>query len=700
MLALLPHLCSINKPEITLIKNKMKKSKSKILFITALAGALIAGFVGCKKDKYVPIEGVCPTVIATDPTNLATNVALNKVITITFNELMDPATFSQASFNLQGATKIAGTLAFNGTSPTISFTPSSSLTPNTTYVGTVYATIKDKLGNALQTNYVWSFSTGATISPFVITTDPADLETGVVLNKVVTADFSMPMDPTTINATNFILKQGTTALTGIVSYSGTVASFSPSIPFTANTVYNATITTGAKNLGGTPLSTNHIWSFTTGSVTAPFVISTDPVNNELNVVLNKTISATFSTPMDGSTINGTSFTLKEGVNSVGGNVSYAGTTAYFDPTNPLLPNTTYTATITTAAKNLGGTPIANNYVWAFTTATVSIITPSVVVVTPPNLAASVPLTSNATASFNMAMDPLTINAANFTIKYGNNLSLAGNVSYSGNVATFQPSGNLLSGTNYTATITTGAKNLAGTPIANNYVWTFSTIPPAGPPTVTLGTVARFGIIAGVGVSNNAGFSVINNLDVGISPGVRSSVVGFPPAVIVNGAIYASDDAVPAGVAAMLIQAKADLTSAYLFAEAATSPAPAIVSGDLGGQTLAPGIYKTASSLLIQSGDLTLDAQGDANAVWIFQIASGFTTVGGAGGNVILAGGAQAKNVFWQTGSSATIGDFTSFKGNILALTSITMNSGATAVGRMLCRNGAVVMTSTNIINKP
>jgi hypothetical protein len=104
--------------------------------------------------------------------------------------------------------------------------------------------------------------------------------------------------------------------------------------------------------------------------------------------------------------------------------------------------------------------------------------------------------------------------------------------------------------------------------------------------------------------------------------------------------------------------------------------------------------------MIQSGDLTLDGQGDVNAVWIFQVASDFTTVGGAGGNVILSGGAQAKNVYWQVGISATIGDFTSFKGNVLALTSITMNSGATAEGRMLARNGAVVMTSTNIINKP
>jgi hypothetical protein len=280
------------------------------------------------------------------------------------------------------------------------------------------------------------------------------------------------------------------------------------------------------------------------------------------------------------------------------------------------------------------------------------------------------------------------------------------VNYAGTTATFTPTGNLLSGNTYTATITTVAKNPAGVPLANNYVWTFSTSAPLGPLGVDLKSVARFGIIAGVGVSNNAGFSMINNLDVGIYPGTRSSITGFPPAIIVNGAMYASDDIAPPGVPAMLLQAQNDLTAVYLYAAGATSPAPATVSGDQGGKTLAPGIYKSTSTLLIQLGDLTLDAQGDANAVWIFQIASAFTTIGGGpypsptGGNVILTGGAQAKNVYWQTGSSATIGDYTSFKGNILALSSITMGAYSNATGRMLARNGSVTMTSTNIINKP
>jgi len=217
--------------------------------------------------------------------------------------------------------------------------------------------------------------------------------------------------------------------------------------------------------------------------------------------------------------------------------------------------------------------------------------------------------------------------------------------------------------------------------------------------VGLITSGEFGILAGTDITST-GFSEIHDMDVGLSPGVRSQITGFPPAIVVNGAIYASDDIAPPGVAAMLIQAKQDLTDAYLYAEGATAPAPVTVAGDQGGKTLTPGIYKSTSTLLIQSGDLTLDAQGNVNAKWIFQIASDFTTIGGAGGNVILTGGAQADNITWQVGSSATIGNYTSFAGNILALTSITMNTGSSIDGRLLARNGAVVLSGTNIINGP
>lgn len=562
---------------------------------TSLLVAIIAIVItGCKKDTFVEDIGKCPVVVTTDPENTATNVALNKVISIVFNEEIDPESITNESITINGAAKLDGVLSYDNATFTVTFTPAQPLTVNTTYSGKVLTTIEDYNGNHLQANYVWTFSTGTVLAPMVVFTDPNDLDTGVVLNKVVTATFSEPMDPSTINGGSFTLFQGTSSIAGTVEYNDSVATFTPTIALVANTEYTATITTEAKNPAGTTIPNNYVWTFTTGAILAPpTVISTDPADGDSLVALNKTITATFSEAMNGATITNTSFTLLEGTTPITGVVSYAGTTASFNPSSDLLAGQTYTATITIEAENLAGTALAQDYVWSFKTLT--------------------------------------------------------------------------------------------NPVA---------------PAVDLQSADRFGILAGVGVSNMAGFSEIHDLDVGISPGVRSSVTGFPPAIIINGDIYASDDLVPAGTPAMLIQAKQDLTDAYLFAEGATAPAPITVSGDIGGVTLAPGIYKTTSTLLIQSGDLTLDAQGDANAFWIFQIASGFTTVGGAGGNVILTGGAQAKNVFWQCGSSVTIGDFTDFKGNVLALTSITMNSGATAQGRMLARNGSVVMTSTNTITKP
>ena len=211
------------------------------------------------------------------------------------------------------------------------------------------------------------------------------------------------------------------------------------------------------------------------------------------------------------------------------------------------------------------------------------------------------------------------------------------------------------------------------------------------------TAKEFGILSGVGISSS-GLSIVNDMDVGISPGLRGAITGFPPATVVNGTIYAPDDS-PA-VETMLTQAKSDLTDAYLAAQNAVSPTPSIIAGDIGGSTLTPGIYKSSSTLMVQTGNLILNAQGNSNAFWVFQVTDALTTIGGAGGDIILANGAKAENVFWQIGSSATIGDYTSFKGNILALTSITLNEGATIEGRILAINGAVVLTSANILNKP
>jgi len=165
------------------------------------------------------------------------------------------------------------------------------------------------------------------------------------------------------------------------------------------------------------------------------------------------------------------------------------------------------------------------------------------------------------------------------------------------------------------------------------------------------------------------------------------VTGFPPGMV-TGATHAGD--------ATAAQAQIDLTTAFNDA-AGRSVGAVTVAGDLGGQTLTPGLYTSTSSLAISSADLTLDAQGDANAVFIFQMASTLTTT--AGRQVILSGGAQAGNIFWQVGSSATLGTTSVFEGTILADQSITLNTGATLDGRALARIAEVAL-ATNTITKP
>jgi serine protease AprX len=194
----------------------------------------------------------------------------------------------------------------------------------------------------------------------------------------------------------------------------------------------------------------------------------------------------------------------------------------------------------------------------------------------------------------------------------------------------------------------------------------------------LGTAESFAILAGTTVTNTGPSTINGNL--GLSPG--TAVTGFGPGRV-TGTAYAAD--------AIALKAQSDLTTAYDDAAARTPAVPA--PADLGGLTLTPGVYRNASSLGL-TGALTLDAQGDPNAVFVLQAGSTLTT--GSASQVRLVNGAQACNVFWKVGSSATLGTGTVLAGNILALTSISINDGVTLQGRALARNGAVTLINDAI----
>ena len=202
--------------------------------------------------------------------------------------------------------------------------------------------------------------------------------------------------------------------------------------------------------------------------------------------------------------------------------------------------------------------------------------------------------------------------------------------------------------------------------------------------VTLGSVSTLAILAGSSITSTGTTTITG--DMGLSPG--SSIGGFPPGIL-NGTQHIND--------AVANQAKLDLTTAYNDVAGRTSTDIVTLSGNIGGLTLTPGLYKSTSSLAVSSGDVTFDAKGDANAVFIIQIATTLTTTSDR--KVKLSGGALSSHIFWQVGSSATFGTTSVFKGTILAMQSITFNTGATLDGKAYATTGAITLSGNTIVKQ-
>jgi hypothetical protein len=581
--------------------------------LSTIAILFIALISGCANDDFEETVGVCPVVELTNPIDGASGVPLNQIVTATFNEEINPATINSSSFILTAAgTPVAGTVTLSGAIAT--FTPTNRLATNTLYTGRITTMVKDVDGNALQTDHIWTFTTG--LSPLVNSTDPANLAVDVALNKVITATFNMSMNPLTLNATTFTVKQGTTTVLGAITYAGTMVSFTPAVPLAENKVYTVTITTGAKNLVGTELASDYVWSFTTGI--KPIVVSTDPSPNATGVALNKVIRATFNMPMNPLTLNATTYTVKQGAIAILGTITYSGSTVSFTPAVPLENNKVYTATITTGAANTVGAGLASDYVWNFTTVIPVIATP------PPTT------TSNLFFGIFGGNAGIT-NQGLFTVVNGN------------------------IGTTAASTLVTGFKE-----VLTGDVYTVTTL--------------------------NSGL-------------VMNEIFAAAPA---------PGNATKAATALVGLNAARD---AYLSISPASMPGgidPG--AGELGGLTLAPGVYKSNSGTFdITNGDLTLDAKGDPNAIFVFQTASALTVGDSAPSSVKLINGALAKNVYWYVGSSAVInyaggGVMT---GNIIANSGVTLSSPANSTnasvttlnGRAISLVSSVTMVNT-VINVP
>jgi hypothetical protein len=696
-----------------------------------------------------------PMVIATVPTDTATGVPVAQVLTATFNESMLCATLKSPAttftVNGPGVAPVAGTVSCAGAIAI--FTPAADLAFNTLYTATINTGAQDLAGTPMVTSKVWTFRTlpAPPLPPAVISTVPVNLAPNVPVNQTLSATFSEAMDPVTINSATFLLKKtGGAAVNGVIAYvpAGSVATFKPFANLAPSTNYTATITSGALDLNDSEGVVTYTRTFTTaaGPITiAPTVISTIPVTlpEDVNVSLNQAVSAVFSEAMNPATINSTTFMLTgPGVTPVSGLVAYAaiGDTLVFIPSSNLTADTTYTATITTGVQDLAGDPLAANYVWTFKTGAVVVaVPPELVSTVPVNAAINVPLNQAVSATFSEAMDPLTLTTTTFQLMQGGTL-IPATITYDAInfIATLTPTNPLTASTTYTATVTNGATDLAGNPLGNTGApnpWTFTTGAVVIPPPIILGpTISLFGSFGGGAGITNQGINTVVHGDIGTT-GASTKITGFhddtvmvagiPQCVytetpsdigLVTGAI---DTATPpptvgcpnegtAATFAIATQAALEAQTAYLTLQAIPLGIT-LATDELGNRVLAPGTYKSASFYQITTGPLTLDAQGDPNAFWVFQMGS-YLTVGTptAPESVILLHGAQAKNVYWAVGGlpGAVInyGGGGTMVGTIISQPGITISSpGVAAVttinGRVLALNASTTMVNT-VINVP
>ena len=430
--------------------------------------------------------------------------------------------------------------------------------------------------------------------------------------------------------------------------------------------------------------------------TAPTVTYTAPAHAASGVATNlKKITATFSEAMDASTISAATFA----VTGLTGTVGYdaANHIAIFTTSSPTIAsNATFNVTIkggATGVKDLAGNALAIDKAWSFTTGSAADDTaPFVFITAPADTAVNVPVNRIITATFNEPMDPSTISTATFTVMHGAT-PVPGTVTYSGTTASFKPTSKLTASTLYSATITTGAQDLAGNALARNKVWSFTTgtVSAKGPAPVVLGTAGNFVILTKAGITSVPTSAITGN--VGTSPITGAAIV--LDCTEITGNVYTVDAAGPACRTedpTTLTAAIGDMELAYTTAAGRTLPDETEKgAGDISGMTIAPGLYKWSSGVLIAS-DIYLS--GGANDVWIFQIAQDLTVSSDV--IVHLSGGAQAKNVFWQVagGTGVTFNSGSHFEGIVMAVKAINLVTGASINGRLYAQTEVTLQMNT------
>jgi hypothetical protein len=320
--------------------------------------------------------------------------------------------------------------------------------------------------------------------------------------------------------------------------------------------------------------------------------------------------------------------------------------------------------------------------------------PAVVSTSPAGSESGVAINSSVSATFNEAMDATTMTSSNFQISG----SVTGTIVYdaASKTVTFAPASNLAASTPYTATLTTGVKDIGANPMAAAYLWSFTTASAGtGPAPVNLRTSGNYVILAKTEITNVPPSAITGKI--GLSPAAESFITGFSQtdkigyatSAQVTGFLYAASMASPTPAA--LTTAISDMQTAYTDAAGRPSGTGAnlnLGAGTIGAITLAPGTYTWGTGLTI-GGNITIS--GGANDTWIFQIAGDLIVRNGV--KITLSGGAQAKNIVWQLSGQATLGTTSQFKGILLSQTAINLQTGATMNGRALAQSGVTLQSN-------
>jgi len=663
-----------------------------IVGLMILLSALI--FTGCKKDNFKAVQGVCP-LVTTDPMDKAVDVVLGKVITATFNTTMDPATINKTTFIImQGATPVSGTIAASASGTAFTFTPDAPLLPFVVYTGTITTGAADKFHTALTSNYVWSFTTIPQV-----TVNVAPVGGGAVSGAGTFAQGSVAT-VSEIPNTGFTFANWTV--------NGVIVSKSSSYQFTMNGNITLVANFAAVPAGkfAVTLSSNPLPGGTTfgeGSYNAGTMVTVTALPNTGYTFINWTENGA-----EVSTSPNYKFILVANRKLVANfKVIPANQFAVVLSSNPPAGGTTSGSGAYSSGSSVTVNAVAN-LGYTFVNWTVG----GVIVST--SAAYTFTLSGNRTLVANFLINQYTLN---ITAVNGTVAKNPDKPSYSAGTAV-----------QLTATANAGYKfsswsgDAAGTlnPLTivlnSNKNITANFVATGGPKPLFSSMFGAFGGTAGI---TNMGINtVINNGGIGTTA-VSTKITGFDDGLtgdvytetplnvgLVKGGIYSAPP-FPGTDPKFVLATKAlqAATAFYISISPANKPGGTDPgAGELGGLTLTPGVYKAAGGTFkISNGDLTLDAQGDPNAVWIFQTDAGLTVgiAGPAGArSIILTNGAQSKNIYWYVGSAATInaaGGGT-MVGTIISTAGISFSTAGNNVQTVLNGRAISLVASVTMVN--